>query len=118
MYAYTLVVPGPPDVYLAMHRAVLDVVSEDGGGDGLLLHLVRGPDHGCELTEVWESKDRLDQFNNTVFPRPSPNPGADGRAAAGACRVRPDHPGDPARVQLGRLSLTERSTALGPTAWP
>ena len=69
MYAYTLVIPGPPDVYLAMHRAVLDVVSEDGGGDGLLLHLVRETDHGCELTEVWESKDQLDQFNNTVFPK-------------------------------------------------
>jgi hypothetical protein len=69
MYAYTLQIPAPPDVYLTLHRAVVEVVNEGGGGDGLILHLVRETDNGCELTEVWESKDQLDDFNNTVFPK-------------------------------------------------
>ncbi len=69
MYAYTLEIPAPADVYLALHRAVVEVVNETGGGEGLLLHLVRETDHGCELAEVWESKDQLDEFNNTVFPK-------------------------------------------------
>jgi hypothetical protein len=26
-------------------------------------------DGGCDLTEVWESKEQLDAFNETVFPK-------------------------------------------------
>ena len=69
MYGYTMHIPAPPEVYKALHKAVLEVVDEDGGGDGLLLHLVRETDDGCDLTEVWESKDQLRDFNETVFPK-------------------------------------------------
>ena len=69
MYGYTMHIPAPPEVYLALHKAVLEVVEEDGGGDGLLLHLVREKDGGCDLTEVWESEDQLRHFNETVFPK-------------------------------------------------
>ena len=69
MYAYTMHIPAPPEVYRALHEAIVEVVTDDGGGDGLLLHLVREADGGCELTEVWESKEQLDDFNSTVFPK-------------------------------------------------
>ena len=69
MYAYTMHIPAPPEVYRALHQAVMEVIDEDGGGDGLLLHLVYETDGGCDLTEVWESKEQLDDFNDTVFPK-------------------------------------------------
>ena len=69
MYGYTMHIPGPPEVYQALHKAVLEVVDEDGGGDGLLLHLVYEKDGECDLTEVWDSKEQLDDFNETVFPK-------------------------------------------------
>lgn len=69
MYGYTMHIPAPPEVYQALHRAVVEVIDEDGGGDGLLLHLVYETDGGCDLTEVWESKEQLDDFNDTVFPK-------------------------------------------------
>lgn len=46
MYGYVLHFPAPIDAYLAMHKAVLDTLSEDGGGEGL-----------------------LDAFNRDVFPK-------------------------------------------------
>src|SRR5680860_203814 len=69
MYGYTMHIPAPPEVYRALHKAVVEVVDEDGGGDGLLLHLVYETDGGCDLTEVWESKEQLADFNETVFPK-------------------------------------------------
>ena len=69
MYGYTMHLPVPPEAYLAMHRAMVDVIDEEGGGEGLILHLAYQTDHGCDLTEVWESKERLDAFNETVFPK-------------------------------------------------
>jgi hypothetical protein len=68
MYGYTMHVPAPADAYRALHRAVLDVVGDDGV-EGLILHLAYETDAGFDLTEVWESKDQLDAFNATVFPQ-------------------------------------------------
>ena len=69
MYGYTMQIPASPEVYETLHRAILEVIDEDGGGEGLLVHLVYESDGGCELTEVWESKEQLDDFNETVFPK-------------------------------------------------
>jgi hypothetical protein len=69
MYGYTVHIPAPIEVYQAMHRAVLQVVDEEGGGDGLVLHLAYPTDSGFTLTEVWESKEELDAFNRDVFPK-------------------------------------------------
>ena len=69
MYGYTLHFPAPIEAYLALHKAVLEVLSEEGGGDGLLLHFAYPTDQGFDLTEVWESKEHLDAFNRDVFPR-------------------------------------------------
>ncbi len=69
MYGYTMQIPAPPEVYLALHKAIVEVIDEDGGGDGLLLHLVYETDGGCALTEVWESKEQVEDFNQTVFPK-------------------------------------------------
>jgi hypothetical protein len=69
MYGYTMHIPAPGEAYLAMHKAVMDVMSEEGGGEGLILHLAYETDLGFDLTEVWESKTQLDAFNETVFPK-------------------------------------------------
>lgn len=69
MYGYTMHVPMPIETYLTMHKAVLEVVDEEGGVEGLLLHLAYPTDVGFDLTEVWESKDQLDAFNREVLPK-------------------------------------------------
>ncbi|GAA2022558.1 hypothetical protein GCM10009740_09450 [Terrabacter terrae] len=66
MYGYTLHFPAPIEAYLAMHQAVLQVLAEEGGGDGLLVHVAYPTDRGFDLTEVWESKEHLDAFNREV----------------------------------------------------
>ena len=68
MYGFTMHIPAPAEAYRAMHTAVLEVIGEDGGGDGLILHLAHETDQGFDLTEVWESKVQLDEFNESVFP--------------------------------------------------
>jgi hypothetical protein len=69
MYGYTMHVPQPIEAYQAMHKAVLEVVAEDGGGEGLVLHLAYATDNGFDLTEVWEAKEQFEAFNRDVFPK-------------------------------------------------
>ena len=69
MYGYTTHVPAPIEAYQAVHQAVLEVVAEDGGADGLIVHLAYATDQGFDLTEVWESKEQFDAFNRDVFPK-------------------------------------------------
>jgi len=69
MYGYTMHVPAPIDAYHAMHKAVMEVADEEGGVEGLLLHLAYSTDQGFDLTEVWETKESLDAFNRDVFPK-------------------------------------------------
>jgi hypothetical protein len=69
MYGYTLDVPAPIEAYRATHQAILEVVDEEGGGEGLVLHFAYPTDEGFALTEVWESKDQLDAFNQNVLPK-------------------------------------------------
>jgi hypothetical protein len=69
MYGFTIHVPQPIEAYRAMHKAVLEVLDEDGGGEGLVLHLAYATDSGFDLTEVWEEKAQFDSFNRDVFPK-------------------------------------------------
>jgi hypothetical protein len=69
LYGYTMHIPAPIEVYQAMHRAVLEVVDEEGDVEGLVLHLAYPTEAGFDLTEVWDSKDALDTFNRDVFPK-------------------------------------------------
>jgi quinol monooxygenase YgiN len=69
MYGYTVEVPAPIEAYHATHQAIMEIVDEDGGAEGLLLHLAYATDGGFTLTEVWESKEQLDAFNRDVFPK-------------------------------------------------
>jgi hypothetical protein len=69
MYGYTMHVPASIETYHAMHEAIMAVAGEEGGGEGLLLHLAYPTDHGFDLTEVWESKEHLDTFNRSVLPK-------------------------------------------------
>ena len=68
MYAYTMHVPAPIDVYDAMHQAVLAVIAEQGGGDGLILHLAYATDQGFDVTEVWTSEQQFGAFYESVLP--------------------------------------------------
>lgn len=69
MYGYTLHFPAPIDAYLVMHKAILEVLDEEGGGEGLLLHFAYPTERGFDLTEVWESQTHLDTFRRDVFPK-------------------------------------------------
>src|SRR4051812_16962784 len=69
MYGYTVHIPAPIDTYQAMHKAVLEVLEDQGGGEGLVLHFAYPTDQGFDLTEVWESKEQLDAFNRDVFAK-------------------------------------------------
>lgn len=67
MYAFTTHVLAPSEAYQAVHRAVLEVVAEQGGGDGLVLHLACETKDGFDVTEVWDSREQADAFNATVM---------------------------------------------------
>lgn len=68
MYGVTTHVPVPSEAYHAIHRAVMSVVEEQGGAEGLVLHLARATEEGFDVVEVWESREHADAFNETVMP--------------------------------------------------
>ena len=69
MYGYTVHVPAPIEAYQAIHKAVMEIVQEEGGGEGLVLHLAYATGQGFDVTEVWESKDDLEAFNRDLLPK-------------------------------------------------
>ena len=69
MYGFTMHVPAPIELYHSVHQAVVDIIAEEGGGDGLILHLAYETDEGFDLIEVWETKEQSDSFNATVTPK-------------------------------------------------
>lgn len=89
MYGYTMRVAQDIETYHALHRAVLGLVGYDY--EGLVLHFAAPTPQGFELTEVWDSKDRLEAFNREVLP-----------AAVHAAGVTLD----PAEVQVTEFSPT------------
>jgi len=66
MYGYTMRVAQDIETYHALHREVIGLAGTDY--DGLVLHFAAPTAEGFELTEVWDSKDRLDAFNREVLP--------------------------------------------------
>lgn len=69
MYGVTVHVPVPSEFYLPVHRAVMEVVQEQGGAEGLVLHLAYRTEQGFDIVEVWDSRDDADAFNATVMPQ-------------------------------------------------
>jgi len=69
MYGYTMHVPAPIEMYHRLHQAVLEVIDEHGGADGLLLHLAYPVRDGFDLTELWETKEEFDAFNRDIFAK-------------------------------------------------
>jgi hypothetical protein len=68
MYGCTTHVQAPVETYHAVHREVMKVVEEQGGGEGLLLHLAYATEEGFDSVDVWESRAQADVFNATVMP--------------------------------------------------
>jgi hypothetical protein len=68
MYGTTTHVPAPSETYQAVHRAVMEVVDERGGGEGLVLHLAYATEEGFDVLEVWETREQAEEFNATVMP--------------------------------------------------
>jgi hypothetical protein len=68
MYGITNHVAAPVEAYQAVHRAVMEVVAEQGGGDGLVLHLAYATEEGFDVLEVWDSRVEADAFYGTIMP--------------------------------------------------
>lgn len=66
MYAYTMRVAQDIETYHALHRAILGLAGYDY--EGLVVHLTVPTAEGYELTEVWDSKDRLAAFDRDILP--------------------------------------------------
>ena len=60
IWAMTLDVPAPAEVYDAVHRHLLATVGRSA--DGLLVHLARATDTGFQVTEVWESRAHYEHY--------------------------------------------------------
>lgn len=68
MYGSTTHVSAPTETYQAVHRAVMEVVAEQGGGDGLVLHVAYATQEGFDVLEVWDSREQAEAFNDSVMP--------------------------------------------------
>ena len=53
-------VPAPIEFYDAIHAEIGRRTT--GGVDGLLLHVGRPTHGGCQVIEIWESKEKCDRF--------------------------------------------------------
>src|SRR4051794_1357336 len=63
-YGYVMDVPAPIEFYDALHAEIGRRTG--GGGDGMLGHVGRATRDGFQITEVWESKELCDRFNNEI----------------------------------------------------
>ncbi|OJF13654.1 hypothetical protein BG844_14155 [Couchioplanes caeruleus subsp. caeruleus] len=63
-YAHVVDVPGPIDMYDALHA---EIVRRSGGTvDGLLVHVGRPTATGFQVLEVWQSRAHFDRYNDEV----------------------------------------------------
>ena len=53
-------VPAPIEFYDAVHAEIGR--RTPGGVDGMLLHVSRPTNGGCQVIEIWESKEKCDRF--------------------------------------------------------
>jgi hypothetical protein len=59
-------VPAPIDMYKAVNAQVTEKVGE-GRADGLLVHIARETAEGFQVIEVWDSKQKCDEFQDKVL---------------------------------------------------
>jgi hypothetical protein len=52
--------PPPIEFYDAVHAEIGRRAT--GGVDGMLLHVSRSTNGGCQVIEIWESKEKCDRF--------------------------------------------------------
>ena len=64
MYAFTIDVPAPIEVYAAVHAAILERTG--GRASGMILHLGRATATGFQVIEVWETREDYDRFAATT----------------------------------------------------
>jgi hypothetical protein len=53
-YAHVFEIPGPPELYDALHAEFLKYPAEE-----MILHLARSTDDGTQVVEVWTSESAL-----------------------------------------------------------
>ena len=63
-YGFVMDVPAPIQFYDALHAEIARQAA--GGVDGMLVHLGRETPGGFQVTEIWESKELCDHFNQEV----------------------------------------------------
>jgi hypothetical protein len=64
MYAVTMDVPAPIEVYDAVHAELLQRTG--GTADGLLVHLTRATGTGFQVLEVWESREAAERYERDL----------------------------------------------------
>jgi hypothetical protein len=67
-YGVITTVKAPIEAYDGVHAAALRRRDELGDIDGLISHVGRRTTDGFQVIEVWESKERYDDFTTKVFP--------------------------------------------------
>ena len=65
-YGFVIDVRAPIEFYDALHAEVARFAT--GAVDGMLVHLGQETPRGFEVTEIWESKELCDRFNQEVGP--------------------------------------------------
>jgi hypothetical protein len=64
-YAFTVDVAAPMEQYDVLHA---EIGRRSGDRvDGMLVHFARATDTGFQVTEVWESREQCERFNNEVM---------------------------------------------------
>ncbi len=66
-YAVTMDVPQPAEMYEKVHAAVVQRLGRELP-EGCLLHLATRTEGGFSVTEVWESHEAADRFDDVLRP--------------------------------------------------
>ncbi|MFI5491866.1 hypothetical protein [Actinoplanes sp. NPDC051859] len=64
MYAMTMEVPAPVELYDKIHAELLRRTT--GSVEGLLVHIGRATARGFEVIEIWESREQFEHFAQEV----------------------------------------------------
>ena len=99
-YGFVLDIPAPIEVYDALHAEI--VRRKDPTSCGMLVHVGRPTPEGFQVIEIWESKERQEQFNaEVVMP-----------AMAQLSSGQPPS-AEPAREEFEPRGLIARGTRIG-----
>ena len=64
-YGIVIDVPAPIEFYDALHAEIARRTA--GRSDGLLLHVGRQTRGGFQVTEIWESRELYERFNDEII---------------------------------------------------